>query len=139
MLWVVLTISSRWPPFQCDSPVAGRAAPEWLGVRRHSLGVVLLALAAIVFKDLDPRRKRCRHGLNSSWGLLDWWWVALAVRTAFGLELHSHDDHHHGAFGLASPPPPASCVARATIAATPMPPQVLAFSMAWRVRGICWP
>jgi hypothetical protein len=61
----------------------------------HSLGVVLLGVVAIFFKDLIHAESM------SAWaeflvGVSLLVIGALAIRTAFGLELHTHDHHHDG-------------------------------------------
>ena len=79
-------------PFSLRQPMAAlRAGLAWGA--GHSLGVVVLALAAIGFKDL------IHVEAMSSWaeflvGVALLVVGALAVRTAFGLELHSHQHHH---------------------------------------------
>ena len=72
----------------------------WLAMRAglawgagHSAGVVVLALVAIAFKDL------AHIEAMSAWaeflvGVALLVVGVLAVRTAFGLELHSHEHHH---------------------------------------------
>ena len=81
-------------PFSLRKPLpALRAGLAWGA--GHSAGVVLLALISIVLKDL------VHVETMSSWAE---WFVgaallvvgALAVRTACGLEPHSHDRHHEG-------------------------------------------
>ena len=62
----------------------------------HSIGVVVLALAAIGLKDL------VHIEAMSAWaeffvGVALLVVGGLAVRTAFGLKLHSHEHHHNGA------------------------------------------
>lgn len=80
-------------PFSLNKPMASlRSSLAW-GVG-HSAGVVVLALVAIGIKDL------AHVEAMSSWaeflvGVALLVVGALAVRTAFGLELHSHE-HRHG-------------------------------------------
>lgn len=80
-------------PFSLNKPMASlRSSLAW-GVG-HSAGVVVLALVAIGIKDL------AHVEAMSSWaeflvGVALLVVGALAVRTAFGLELHSHE-HLHG-------------------------------------------
>lgn len=79
-------------PFSLRQPVAAlRAGLAWGA--GHSLGVVVLALAAIGFKDL------IHVEAMSSWaeflvGVALLVVGALAIRTAFGLELHTHEHRH---------------------------------------------
>ena len=79
-------------PFSLRQPVAAlRAGLAWGA--GHSLGVVLLALVAIWFKDL------IHVEAMSSWaeflvGVALLVVGALAIRTAFGLELHTHEHRH---------------------------------------------
>jgi len=79
-------------PFSLRQPVAAlRAGLAWGA--GHSLGVVLLALVAIGFKDL------IHVEAMSSWaeflvGVALLVVGALAIRTAFGLELHTHEHRH---------------------------------------------
>ena len=80
-------------PFSLNKPMASlRSSLAW-GVG-HSAGVVVLALVAIGIKDL------AHVEAMSSWaeflvGVALLVVGALAVRTAFGLEWHSHE-HRHG-------------------------------------------
>ena len=82
-------------PFSMNKPLAAlRHALAWGA--GHSAGVVVLALIAIGLKDL------AHVEAMSSWaeflvGLALLVVGALAVRTAFGLELHSHEHRHDGA------------------------------------------
>ena len=82
-------------PFSLSKPWAAfRHALAW-GVG-HSTGVVVLALIAIGLKDL------AHVEAMSSWaeflvGVALLVVGALAVRTAFGLELHTHEHRHDGA------------------------------------------
>ena len=79
-------------PFSLRQPMAAlRAGLAWGA--GHSLGVVVLALAAIGFKDL------IHVEAMSSWaeflvGVALLVVGALAIRTAFGLELHTHEHRH---------------------------------------------
>ena len=79
-------------PFSLRQPVAAlRAGLAWGA--GHSLGVVFLALVAIGFKDL------IHVEAMSSWaeflvGVALLVVGALAIRTAFGLELHTHEHRH---------------------------------------------
>lgn len=79
-------------PFSLRQPMAAlRAGLAWGA--GHSLGVVLLALAAIGFKDL------IHVEAMSSWaeflvGVALLVVGVLAIRTAFGLELHTHEHRH---------------------------------------------
>lgn len=81
-------------PFSLREPMpALRAGFAWGA--GHSAGVVILALISIGFKDL------VHVETMSSWaeflvGVALLVVGALAVRTAFGLELHSHEHHHEG-------------------------------------------
>ena len=81
-------------PLSLNRPVqALRAGMAW-GVG-HAAGVVLLALMALLIKDLAHLEAM------SAWAE---WFVGvsllvvgtLAIRTAFGLELHTHEHHHDG-------------------------------------------
>ena len=81
-------------PFSLNRPVqALRAGMAW-GVG-HAAGVVLLALMALLIKDLAHLEAM------SAWAE---WLVGvsllvvgtLAIRTAFGLELHTHEHRHDG-------------------------------------------
>ena len=80
-------------PFSLNKPMASlRSSLAWGA--GHSAGVVVLALVAIGIKDL------AHVEAMSSWaeflvGVALLVVGALAVRTAFGLELHSHE-HRHG-------------------------------------------
>ena len=80
-------------PFSLNRPLAAcRSALAWGA--GHSAGVIVLALMAIGLKDL------AHVEAMSSWaeflvGVALLIVGALAVRTAFGLELHSHHHHHH--------------------------------------------
>ena len=80
-------------PFSLNRPLAAcRSALAWGA--GHSAGVIVLALIAIGLKDL------AHVEAMSSWaeflvGVALLIVGALAVRTAFGLELHSHHHHHH--------------------------------------------
>mgnify|MGYP001561591275 FL=1 len=82
-------------PFSLRQPVAAlRAGLAWGA--GHSIGVVVLALAAIGLKDL------VHIEAMSAWaeflvGVALLVVGGLAVRTAFGLKLHSHEHHHNGA------------------------------------------
>ena len=82
-------------PFSLNKPLAAlRHALAWGA--GHSAGVVVLALIAIGLKDL------ANVEAMSSWaeflvGLALLVVGALAVRTAFGLELHTHEHRHDGA------------------------------------------
>ena len=82
-------------PFSLRQPVAAlRAGLAWGA--GHSVGVVVLALAAIGLKDL------VHIEAMSAWaeflvGVALLLVGALAVRTAFGLKLHSHEHHHNDA------------------------------------------
>ena len=82
-------------PFSLRQPVAAlRAGLAWGA--GHSIGVVVLALAAIGLKDL------VHIEAMSAWaeflvGVALLVVGGLAVRTAFGLKLHSHEHHHKGA------------------------------------------
>ena len=79
-------------PFSLNRPLAAcRSALAWGA--GHSTGVIVLALIAIGIKDL------AHVEAMSSWaeflvGVALLVVGALAVRTAFGLELHSHQHHH---------------------------------------------
>ena len=79
-------------PFSMRKPwPAMRAGLAWGA--GHSAGVVVLALVAIAFKDL------AHIEAMSAWaeflvGVALLVVGVLAVRTAFGLELHSHEHHH---------------------------------------------
>ena len=79
-------------PFSLNRPLAAcRSALAWGA--GHSAGVIVLALIAIGIKDL------AHVEAMSSWaeflvGVALLVVGALAVRTAFGLELHSHQHHH---------------------------------------------
>ena len=79
-------------PFSLNRPLAAcRSALAWGA--GHSAGVIVLALIAIGIKDL------AHVEAMSSWaeflvGIALLVVGALAVRTAFGLELHSHQHHH---------------------------------------------
>ena len=79
-------------PFSLNRPRAAcRSALAWGA--GHSAGVIVLALIAIGIKDL------AHVEAMSSWaeflvGVALLVVGALAVRTAFGLELHSHQHHH---------------------------------------------
>ena len=79
-------------PFSLRKPwPAMRAGLAWGA--GHSTGVVVLALVAIAFKDL------AHIEAMSAWaeflvGVALLVVGVLAVRTAFGLELHSHEHHH---------------------------------------------
>ena len=79
-------------PFSLTRPLSAcRSALAWGA--GHSAGVVVLALIAIGLKDL------AHVEAMSSWaeflvGVALLVVGALAVRTAFGLELHSHNHHH---------------------------------------------
>ena len=79
-------------PFSMRKPwPAMRAGLAWGA--GHSVGVVVLALVAIAFKDL------AHIEAMSAWaeflvGVALLVVGVLAVRTAFGLELHSHEHHH---------------------------------------------
>ena len=79
-------------PFSLRQPMAAlRAGLAWGA--GHSLGVVVLALAAIGFKDL------IHVEAMSSWaeflvGVALLVVGVLAIRTAFGLELHTHEHRH---------------------------------------------
>ncbi len=79
-------------PFSLRQPMAAlRAGLAWGA--GHSLGVVVLALAAIGFKDL------IHVEAMSSWaeflvGVALLVVGGLAIRTAFGLELHTHEHRH---------------------------------------------
>ena len=79
-------------PFSLNRPLAAcRSALAWGA--GHSAGVIVLALFAIGIKDL------AHVEAMSSWaeflvGVALLVVGALAVRTAFGLELHSHQHHH---------------------------------------------
>ena len=81
-------------PFSLRKPLpALRASFAWGA--GHSAGVVLLALISIGLKDLVHVERM------SSWaeflvGVALLVLGALAVRTAFGLELHSHKHNHEG-------------------------------------------
>ena len=81
-------------PFSLRKPwPAMRAGLAWGA--GHSTGVVVLALVAIVFKDL------AHIEAMSAWaeflvGVALLVVGVLAVRTAFGLELHSHEHRHDG-------------------------------------------
>ena len=81
-------------PFSLRKPLpALRAGFAWGA--GHSAGVVLLAVISIGLKDL------VHVETMSSWaeflvGVALLVVGALAVRTAFGLELHSHEHHHEG-------------------------------------------
>ena len=81
-------------PFSLRKPwPAMRAGLAWGA--GHSAGVVVLALVAIAFKDL------AHIEAMSAWaeflvGVALLVVGVLAVRTAFGLELHSHEHHHDG-------------------------------------------
>ena len=82
-------------PFSLRQPVAAlRSGLAWGA--GHSIGVVVLALAAIGLKDL------VHIEAMSAWaeffvGLALLVVGGLAVRTAFGLKLHSHEHHHNSA------------------------------------------
>ena len=82
-------------PFSLRQPVAAlRAGLAWGA--GHSIGVVVLALAAIGLKDL------VHIEAMSAWaeflvGVALLVVGGLAVRTAFGLKLHSHEHHHNSA------------------------------------------
>ena len=79
-------------PFSLRQPMAAlRAGLAWGA--GHSLGVVVLALTAIGFKDL------IHVEAMSSWaeflvGVALLVVGVLAIRTAFGLELHTHEHRH---------------------------------------------
>lgn len=81
-------------PFSLRKPwPAMRAGLAWGA--GHSTGVVVLALVAIAFKDL------AHIEAMSAWaeflvGVALLVVGVLAVRTAFGLELHSHEHRHDG-------------------------------------------
>ena len=81
-------------PFSLRRPLqAVKSGMAWGG--GHSLGVVLLGVVAIFFKDLIHAESM------SAWaeflvGVSLLVIGALAIRTAFGLELHTHDHHHDG-------------------------------------------
>ena len=81
-------------PFSLRKPLpALRAGLAWGA--GHSAGVVLLAVISIGLKDLVQLETM------SSWaeflvGVALLVVGALAVRTAFGLELHTHEHHHEG-------------------------------------------
>ena len=81
-------------PFSLRKPLpAMRAGLAWGA--GHSVGVVVLALIAIGIKDLAHVKAM------SAWaeflvGVALLVVGGLAVRTAFGLELHSHEHHHDG-------------------------------------------
>ena len=81
-------------PFSLRNPwLAMRAGLAWGA--GHSAGVVVLALVAIAFKDL------AHIEAMSAWaeflvGVALLVVGVLAVRTAFGLELHSHEHRHDG-------------------------------------------
>ena len=81
-------------PFSLRKPwPAMRAGLAWGA--GHSTGVVVLALVAIAFKDLTHIEAM------SAWaeflvGVALLVVGVLAVRTAFGLELHSHEHRHDG-------------------------------------------
>jgi len=81
-------------PFSLRKPMpALRAGFAWGA--GHSAGVVILAFISIGLKDL------VHVETMSSWaeflvGVALLVVGALAVRTAFGLELHSHEHHHEG-------------------------------------------
>jgi len=81
-------------PFSLRKPLSAlRAGFAWGA--GHSAGVVLLAVISIGLKDL------VHVETMSSWaeflvGVALLVVGALAVRTAFGLELHSHEHHHEG-------------------------------------------
>ena len=81
-------------PFSLRRPLpALRSGLAWGA--GHSAGVIVLAALAIAFKDL------VHIEAMSAWaeflvGVALLVVGALAVRTAFGLELHTHDHHHDG-------------------------------------------
>ena len=81
-------------PFSLRKPMpALRAGLAWGA--GHSVGVVVLALIGIGIKDL------AHVEAMSAWaeflvGVALLVVGGLAVRTAFGLELHSHEHHHEG-------------------------------------------
>lgn len=81
-------------PFSIDRPWrAIRSGLAWGA--GHSVGVVVLALVALFVKDLAPVEAM------SAWaeflvGLSLLVVGTLAVRTAFGLELHTHEHRHGG-------------------------------------------
>jgi len=81
-------------PFSLRKPVeALRAGLVWGA--GHSIGVVLLGLSGVFLKDLIHAETM------SAWaeflvGLSLLIVGGLAIRTAFGLELHTHEHHHDG-------------------------------------------
>ena len=81
-------------PFSLRQPLAAfRSGLAWGA--GHSAGVIFLAVLAIAFNDL------VHIEAMSAWaeffvGVALLVVGALAVRTAFGLELHTHDHHHDG-------------------------------------------
>ena len=122
-------------PFSLSKPWAAfRHALAWGA--GHSTGVVVLALIAIGLKDL------AHVEAMSSWaeflvGVALLVVGALAVRTAFGLELHTHEHRHDGAaehivISI------CMCAAPATTVATSMPPRAWACCMDWRGPVTCW-
>ena len=81
-------------PFSLRRPwQAVKSGMAWGG--GHSLGVLLLGVVAIFFKDLihvESMSAWAEFLVGVSLLVIG----ALAIRTAFGLELHTHDHHHDG-------------------------------------------
>ena len=81
-------------PFSLRRPLeAMKSGMAWGG--GHSLGVVVLGTIAIFFKDLihvESMSAWAEFLVGVSLLVIG----ALAIRTAFGLELHTHDHHHDG-------------------------------------------
>ena len=88
-------------PFSMRRPMqAVKSGMAWGG--GHSLGVVLLGVVAIFFKDLihvESMSAWAEFLVGVSLLVIG----ALAIRTAFGLELHTHDHHHDGSARCPAP------------------------------------
>jgi hypothetical protein len=121
-------------PMSLNRPVqALRSGLAW-GVG-HAAGVVVLALMTLLIKDLAHLEAM------SAWAE---WFVGvsllvvgtLAIRTAFGLELHTHEHHHDGERQHAT----STCTfaVRAITGAMPMPLPAWGSCMAWPVPAMYW-
>ena len=122
-------------PFSLRQPVAAlRSGLAWGA--GHSIGVVVLGLAAIGLKVLSTS-KRCPHGLNSLWVWLCWWWVAWRCVPLLGSSCIAMSTITTvlRSIGISI----CTSEAKATTGAMPMPLQALAFCMVWQVRVIFWP